>query len=181
MNSNYSRPINLGNPQEYTINELAQMIKQLAGMWLSFDQLPQLQCFSYIVSLTILLHTSLQSLQYVQYILHLKWHYDVNSCCKNDVIFVHSFGSQSNTCCCCTLLCLHKSTGIFFSTWLFVHPSVRLLPVVNVMSWKRVDFATNWHKWCIGQEDKTISFVGPELKVRFGGQKMTSFSAPSVE
>jgi len=32
MNSNYSRPINLGNPQEYTINELAQMIKQLAGM-----------------------------------------------------------------------------------------------------------------------------------------------------
>jgi len=33
MDSNYSRPVNLGNPQEYTINELAQIIKQLAGKW----------------------------------------------------------------------------------------------------------------------------------------------------
>jgi len=33
MNSNYSRPINLGNPREYSINELAQIINQLTGMW----------------------------------------------------------------------------------------------------------------------------------------------------
>jgi len=36
MNSNYSGPINLGNPREHTITEMAQIIKQLAGMWLSF-------------------------------------------------------------------------------------------------------------------------------------------------
>jgi len=33
MNSNYSRPINLGNPKLYTINEIARTILQLAGGW----------------------------------------------------------------------------------------------------------------------------------------------------
>lgn len=31
MNSNYSHPINLGNPREYTINEIAQIVRHLVG------------------------------------------------------------------------------------------------------------------------------------------------------
>lgn len=31
MNSNYSRPINLGNPEEYRITELADVIRNLIG------------------------------------------------------------------------------------------------------------------------------------------------------
>jgi len=36
MSSNCSEPVNLGNPQEYTINEIARVIRQLVGMWWSF-------------------------------------------------------------------------------------------------------------------------------------------------
>jgi len=32
MSSNCSEPVNLGNPQEYTINEIARVIRQLVGM-----------------------------------------------------------------------------------------------------------------------------------------------------
>jgi len=35
MNSNYSQPVNLGNPQEYTINDIAQTVRKLVGMCLS--------------------------------------------------------------------------------------------------------------------------------------------------
>jgi len=28
--------MNLGNPREYTINEIAQIVRRLAGLWLSF-------------------------------------------------------------------------------------------------------------------------------------------------
>lgn len=31
MNSNYSQPVNLGNPVEHTINEFASIIKKLVG------------------------------------------------------------------------------------------------------------------------------------------------------
>ena len=31
MNSNYSRPVNLGNPDEYRISELAEIVRELIG------------------------------------------------------------------------------------------------------------------------------------------------------
>ena len=31
MNSNYSMPCNIGNPEEYTIMEFAKLIRQLVG------------------------------------------------------------------------------------------------------------------------------------------------------
>ena len=33
MNSNYSMPMNLGNPDEYTIEQFATIIKDLIGMF----------------------------------------------------------------------------------------------------------------------------------------------------
>lgn len=34
MNSNYSQPVNLGNPDEYTISQFAVEIKKRVGRWL---------------------------------------------------------------------------------------------------------------------------------------------------
>jgi len=31
MNSNYSLPVNIGNPEEHTVAEFAQIIKKLVG------------------------------------------------------------------------------------------------------------------------------------------------------
>ena len=31
MNNNYSLPVNLGNPEEHTISEFAQIIRELSG------------------------------------------------------------------------------------------------------------------------------------------------------
>lgn len=31
MNSNYSEPVNIGNPEEYAINDFAKLIKQLTS------------------------------------------------------------------------------------------------------------------------------------------------------
>lgn len=31
MNSNYTQPVNLGNPDEYTIEQFAELIKKLVG------------------------------------------------------------------------------------------------------------------------------------------------------
>ena len=36
MNSNYSRPMNLGNPDEYTIEEFAVKIREIVGKKISF-------------------------------------------------------------------------------------------------------------------------------------------------
>lgn len=31
MNSNFSQPVNIGNPEEHTIKEFAQLIKDIVG------------------------------------------------------------------------------------------------------------------------------------------------------
>jgi len=33
MNSNYSLPVNIGNPEEHTVAEFAQIIKKLVGQF----------------------------------------------------------------------------------------------------------------------------------------------------
>jgi hypothetical protein len=37
MNSNYSMPMNLGNPDEYTIEQFATIIKDLVGKWFNIS------------------------------------------------------------------------------------------------------------------------------------------------
>jgi len=32
MNSNYTLPVNIGNPEEYTVNDFAEIIRNLVGM-----------------------------------------------------------------------------------------------------------------------------------------------------
>jgi nucleoside-diphosphate-sugar epimerase len=44
MNSNYSLPVNLGNPDEYTIAEFAKVIKEFVGwshIFFMLQKLPQ--------------------------------------------------------------------------------------------------------------------------------------------
>ena len=33
MNSNFSQPVNLGNPEEHTILDFAKLVQKYAGMW----------------------------------------------------------------------------------------------------------------------------------------------------
>ena len=33
MNSNFSQPVNLGNPEEHSILEFAKLVQQHVGMW----------------------------------------------------------------------------------------------------------------------------------------------------
>ena len=54
MNSNYSQPVNLGNPQEYTINEMAQIVRHLTGMCFEFVFRRHCICIAYRCGLLLL-------------------------------------------------------------------------------------------------------------------------------
>jgi hypothetical protein len=61
MNSNYSMPMNLGNPDEYTIEQFALKIKDLVGMLIDFlIEIINYWLFSYVHDVRIRRKTCLQ-------------------------------------------------------------------------------------------------------------------------